>query len=89
MKKWMVKFQINDGFWLTPGKIIFNEDYCEIKFLGKTKIVLQYTQIMSVEKTRYFLNRCIAINTKNGNVRIITGLNHKKIVDQFIGLGFL
>ncbi|MCK9537096.1 MAG: hypothetical protein M0R05_05925 [Bacilli bacterium] len=88
LKKYRVKFKVNDSFWLSPGRIIFSEESFELSFLGKRKLLIDYLQIIGIKKSRYFLDKCLIVSTKDYNISLIPGFKFEKLIVQFNNLGF-
>ena len=88
MKKFRVKFKINDSFWLSPGRIIFNEESFELSFLWKRKLIIDYSQIIGIRKSRYFLDKYLIVSTKDYKISLIAGFKLKKMIEELNCLGF-
>lgn len=87
LNKFRVKFRVNT-FWLSPGEIIFNESNFELIFLWKRRLIIDYTQIISVKKSLYVLDKMLIVTTKKCNINLIAGFKFEQLMEQFKSLGF-
>ena len=85
-RKYRVAFNIsNSMFWYKGGKIIFNEDNFELRFLWKTKCVVDYQDILTIKMIRKNLSKCIWITTNQSTIYLICP---KRALIEFKNLGF-
>jgi hypothetical protein len=82
MSKYYVKFQVDDSLWYQGGKLEIQQNELVLSFLGIIKEIIEYSEIIRVEKARYLL-RSINILKHGKQIMIIPSiLSYSRLCDD-------